>query len=75
LEAALWCFWRTDTFEQAVVEAANLGNDADTVAAICGQTAGAHYGATSIPEKWLKRLAMRAEITQLADRLHAASGL
>jgi hypothetical protein len=30
LEAALWCFYNTDTFEAAVLEAANLGDDADT---------------------------------------------
>ncbi|HEX9831364.1 MAG TPA: ADP-ribosylglycohydrolase family protein, partial [Thermodesulfobacteriota bacterium] len=36
LEAALWCFWSTDSFEQAVLKAANLGDDADTTAAICG---------------------------------------
>jgi ADP-ribosyl-[dinitrogen reductase] hydrolase len=72
LEAALWCFSKTKTFEGAVLEAANLGDDADTVAAICGQVAGAHYGANGIPQKWLERLAMSAEITKLADQLHAA---
>ena len=69
LEAALWCFARTDSFESAVLAAANLGDDADTTAAVCGQVAGAHYGASGIPGAWLERLAMRAEITALADRL------
>ncbi|HEX8957578.1 MAG TPA: ADP-ribosylglycohydrolase family protein, partial [Burkholderiaceae bacterium] len=41
LEAALWCFYRTDTFRDAVLRAANLGDDADTTAAIVGQIAGA----------------------------------
>ena len=41
LEAALWCFWTTDTFSAAVLAASNLGDDADTTAAICGQVAGA----------------------------------
>jgi ADP-ribosyl-[dinitrogen reductase] hydrolase len=73
LEAALWCFWKTNTFEEAVLEAANLGGDADTTAAICGQIAGAHYGAAAIPDRWLARLAMRQDITKIADMLHAAS--
>jgi ADP-ribosyl-[dinitrogen reductase] hydrolase len=73
LEAALWCFWKTTTFEKAVLEAANLGGDADTIAAICGQIAGAFYGAAAIPERWLARLAMRRDITKIADLLHAAS--
>ena len=70
LEAALWCFWRHDSFEAAILEAANLGDDADTTAAICGQIAGAYYGESSIPEPWLDRLVMRDDIRDLADRLH-----
>ena len=69
LEAALWCFDRTDTFESAILQAANLGDDADTTAAICGQIAGAFYGESGIPIKWLERLHMRQEITDLADAL------
>lgn len=69
LEAALWCFWITDSFESAVLMATNLGDDADTTAAIAGQVAGAYYGESGIPATWLERLTMRAEITQLADRL------
>jgi ADP-ribosyl-[dinitrogen reductase] hydrolase len=70
LEAALWCFWTTETYEQAILAAANLGDDADTTAAICGQVAGAFYGESAIPTHWLEQLTMRAEITDLADRLH-----
>ena len=69
LEAALWCFYQTDTFESAILRAANLGDDADTTAAICGQIAGAYYGESEIPAKWLERLFMRTEITDLADKL------
>ncbi|MEW6383031.1 MAG: ADP-ribosylglycohydrolase family protein, partial [Pseudomonadota bacterium] len=71
LEAALWCFDRHDTFEAVVLEAANLGEDADTTAAIAGQLAGAFHGARGIPGRWLQRLALRAEIQALADALHA----
>jgi len=73
LEAALWCFQSTASFEAAVLEAANLGDDADTTAAITGQLAGAHYGVEAIPEVWLGRLHMRAEIERLAERLFEVS--
>lgn len=73
LEAALWCFWTTETYEQAILAAANLGDDADTTAAICGQVAGAFYGESAIPPHWLEQLTMRAEITDLADQLHLAN--
>ncbi len=69
LEAALWCFWQTDSFAGAVLAAANLGDDADTTAAVCGQVAGAAYGASQIPGDWLERLARRDEIIDLADQL------
>jgi ADP-ribosyl-[dinitrogen reductase] hydrolase len=66
LEAALWCFWTTDTFSEAVLMAANLGDDADTTAAICGQIAGAYDGQAGIPVSWLDKLYMRDEIISLA---------
>jgi len=69
LEAALWSFWHADSFKEAILRAANLGKDADTTAAVCGQVAGAFYGASGIPPAWLEKLTMRAEITELADRL------
>ncbi len=69
LEAALWCFNRTDTFESTILSAANLGDDADTTAAVCGQVAGAYYGASAIPSRWLERLAQEPLIRGLANRL------
>jgi ADP-ribosylglycohydrolase len=69
LEAAAWAFAQTDTFEAAVLRAANLGDDADTTAAVCGQLAGAFYGEGAIPERWLAQLAMRREISLFADGL------
>ena len=72
LEAALWCFLTTDSFSAAILQAANLGQDADTTAAVCGQIAGAHYGESGIPAHWLERLTMREEIASLADRLYFA---
>jgi ADP-ribosylglycohydrolase len=73
LEAALWSFYKTDSLEAAILKAANLGDDADTTAAICGQIAGAFYGESGIPKKWLERLAMRKEISAIADRLFKAN--
>ncbi len=64
LEAALWCVARTGNFEDAVLVAANLGDDADTTAAITGQLAGALYGLSAIPAQWLERLAWRDRIEE-----------
>lgn len=54
--AALHCLYTTDTFEEAVVKAVNLGGDADTIGAITGGLAGALYGYSAIPERWTKYL-------------------
>ncbi|MDP2904003.1 MAG: ADP-ribosylglycohydrolase family protein [Methylovulum sp.] len=70
LEAALWCFLHANTFQEAILQAANLGDDADTTAAICGQVAGAYYGESGIPGHWKDRLAMKTEISLLADQLY-----
>ncbi|MGO4263278.1 ADP-ribosylglycohydrolase family protein [Lysobacter sp. TAB13] len=69
LEAALWCFLHTDSFEAAILRAANLGDDADTTAAICGQVAGAYYGVDAIPRGWLDKLVMREQIVTMAETL------
>ncbi|TFB30593.1 ADP-ribosylglycohydrolase family protein [Pseudomonas sp. F01002] len=75
LEAALWCFHRTDSFEAAILKAANLGDDADTTAAIVGQLAGAHYGVQGIPDSWLEKLHLREDIEATADALLRAATL
>jgi ADP-ribosyl-[dinitrogen reductase] hydrolase len=71
LEAALWSFATTDSYRDAVLTAANLGDDADTTAAICGQVAGAYYGMQGIPQHWLDKLVMRETIETLAVQLCA----
>ena len=73
LEAALWCFHTTGSFEEAVLRAVNLGDDADTTAAVCGQVAGAYYGMSGIPSRWVELLAMREFIIGMADALYAAN--
>jgi ADP-ribosylglycohydrolase len=73
LEAALWAFYRSNTFEKSALLAANLGDDADTTAAVFGQLGGAYYGAEAIPAGWLAKLAMRQSINALADDLLAFS--
>lgn len=56
LEAALWAFHDADDFEDAVSRAVNLGDDADTTGAICGQLAGAYWGESGISESLRKGL-------------------
>jgi len=71
LEAALWAFHHSISFEDGALAAVNLGDDADTTGAVYGQLAGAFYGVGRIPERWLEKLAMRALIEEYAVRLAA----
>ena len=67
LQAALWAFHSTDSFEEALIAAVNLGGDADTIGAVCGQIAGAYYGYSAIPERWLAAVKDREKLNKLID--------
>jgi ADP-ribosyl-[dinitrogen reductase] hydrolase len=69
LEAALWAFRKTNSFEEGCLAAVNLGDDAGTTGAVYGQIAGAFYGEEAIPQSWKKKLAHRSIIVSLAKRL------
>jgi ADP-ribosylglycohydrolase len=77
LESALWALNSTSTFEEALVAAVNLAGDADSIGAVCGQLAGAKYGFSAIPERWLAAISRRDKINALfaefLGRLQAGS--
>lgn len=70
LEAALWAFYHTDTFNDGVLLAVNLGEDSDTTGAVFGQLAGAYYGIESIKEQWRENLWDQSLIKTLAQKLY-----
>lgn len=67
--AAQWAVLTTDNFKDAILKAANLGDDADTVAAVAGQIAGSLYGLSGIPEDWVDKLAWKDHIMDLTNGL------
>ena len=73
LEAALWCVGRSESIEDALILAANLADDADTVAAVTGQLAGALWSMSGAPVGWLDKLAWREHIESLAAGLFEAA--
>jgi ADP-ribosyl-[dinitrogen reductase] hydrolase len=75
LRAAVWCTVHARSFEEAVVTAVNLGNDADTTGAVTGALAGAHFGEGSIPPRWLEVMPVRSRAAALADRLADLAGV
>ena len=69
LEAAIWSVARTANFRNAVLLAANLADDADTVAAVTGHLAGALYGLSGIPQPWLDQIAWKDRLLDTAKLL------
>ena len=67
LEAAVWSLITTDTFEDGLLRAVNLGDDADTVGAIAGGLAGLYYGYENIPAEWRKSIIKGEEIIALCE--------
>jgi ADP-ribosyl-[dinitrogen reductase] hydrolase len=81
LRAALWCIENTINYESAVFLAVNLGDDADTTAAITGQIAGAMYGYSAIPAalkrglRGERRLYVTSQFLEHASQLEASTQL
>jgi ADP-ribosylglycohydrolase len=73
LEAALWAFHRSSSFEEGCRLAVNLGEDADTTGAVYGQLAGAYYGLKGIPTRWRQAVAKPGLILDMGRRLYEAS--
>lgn len=73
LEAALYHFASTNSFEEAILQAVNYGDDADTIGAITGQLAGAYYGLSAIPGEWVSGLHDHERLLEIAEKLYNLS--
>jgi ADP-ribosyl-[dinitrogen reductase] hydrolase len=64
IQTVMHHFFSTDNFEDCLVATVNCGEDADTTGAIVGMLAGALYGVSAIPQRWLNELdiSVKAEI-------------
>ena len=67
LEASLWMLLNTKSYSEAIIGSINLGNDTDTIAAICGSMAGLIYGLNSIPQKWVNTLLKKDYLFQMLN--------
>lgn len=74
LQTALWTVLHAADLEHAVTMAVNMGNDATAAGAVTGALAGAMYGESAIPERWLTQLVVRERVTAVADRLCRLAG-
>lgn len=68
LEIAFYCCYHTDNYKDAILMAANLGEDTDTNAKITGDVAGLYYGDGYIPDEYLKTLIKREYLEDMIDQ-------
>jgi len=86
VESAMWGLLTTGSFEEAVIQVVNLGNDADTAGAVVGSLAGAAYGLEAIPRLWRDmlrgelpwqrgRIWRTEDLVELADQVAGRAGV
>jgi ADP-ribosyl-[dinitrogen reductase] hydrolase len=68
LEASIWCLLSSNSFQEAVLKAVNLGEDTDTTGCVTGGLAGAYYGLKGIPKEWLDAVVRKDDIGELLER-------
>ncbi|MCX4849092.1 ADP-ribosylglycohydrolase family protein [Streptomyces sp. NBC_00893] len=73
LGTALWALRTTDSYENALAAAVDVGGDTDTVAAVTGALAGAVYGFGAIPARWTEPL--HVPLPGYGDRVLRTPGL
>ncbi|TKX87951.1 ADP-ribosylglycohydrolase family protein [Halorubrum sp. SS5] len=71
LQTALHDGLFADSAEEAIVAAVNRGGDTDTIGAIAGAVAGARFGASQLPDRWVSAVREVEEIEELIRRLVA----
>jgi len=69
LQTALHDGLFADSAEEAIVTAVNRGGDTDTIGAIAGAVAGARFGASQLPDRWLSSIDEVDELEGLATQL------
>jgi ADP-ribosyl-[dinitrogen reductase] hydrolase len=69
LQTALYHALTADSAESAIVSAVNQGGDTDTIGAVAGAVAGARFGSSALPERWLDALVVTDELHDLARDL------
>jgi len=69
LQTALHDGLGAESVEKAIVTAVNRGGDTDTIGAIAGAVAGARFGASGLPDRWLAAIDETDEIERLAGEL------
>lgn len=72
LEASIWVLYNTSSYNEAILKSVNLGNDTDTIGAVCGSLAGLYYGYDSISSQWLDTLVKKDYIEKFISKFYTS---
>lgn len=70
--AAFYCFLNFSSYEECVLNAVNLGGDADSIGAMAGALKGAELGINNIPQKWVEGVKDTDYLQEIAVQLFQA---
>lgn len=70
VQSAIWFLVNSQSFEDGLIDAVSLGQDADTTGAVTGALLGAKFGFDAIPRRWLDALHCYDEIERYASYLY-----
>lgn len=71
LAIAIYCALKyADDFDMALIASVNHNGDSDSTGAITGNILGAYLGLSRIPQKYLDKLELKAELLELAEDLY-----
>ncbi len=69
LQTSLYDALTADSAEEAIVKSVNRGGDTDTLGAVTGALAGARFGASGLPDRWLETVEYRNDLALLGQAL------
>ena len=70
--SAIYCFLRNleKGFEETLYYAISLGGDTDTIGTMCTAMAGAYYGYSELPSRWVKYSEGSEDMRNYSDRFY-----
>jgi ADP-ribosylglycohydrolase len=71
LEAAIWCFLKSNSYKECVLATTNIGGDTDTIGSVSGALAGIFYGYNNIPKDMLNDLRKREYLEDICEYFEA----
>lgn len=68
LEAAIWCFMKSESFKECIIATTNIGGDTPSIGAVAGALAGIFYGYGNISKNYLEDLRKKEYLIEISEK-------